>query len=883
MWTSRGTAARQDALPRQALHFAASKTRPLRHDISTGTLVNYQHPPRLEPVTWVTSHSFTRRQDGVPRDDPTMGVPKPTYPLSGHCSIVHDGTLYVYSPAGFQSLDLTEGAKWKTLPMDISLTGAQCVKAGKGETAMLYVVGGSANATAADWSYPGLMGYSIAQKKWDWIRPETWVTQNRQNHGAIYLEDAQSILVYAGSQTTGDITPSTQTFQISTVSPYRVSSQPDVQAPPSFRPMLLPWDSNRAVMVGGGPTNKAVWTFGAVEGWLDLGVGLLEPITNQDAVQGTVVSGTDGSKILETFDMSVNPNKVTRTALLKQGGTVASPGMTVGDKKAKRVTIQNWPQYNGTLAPTVARTGYSLASGDDDLVVVTGGSDVDPLCIFDQQDNAWVNATELFQGKQQQSVLLPTTSTSSTIPSPTASSSPSATAAGIAPAASSNKDKMLTVLGATLGAIFGIAILLILILFCLKQRKSKKTQPQETGYIEKDRLSFADRGTEYMTEAGGSVGQKFAEVNASQTSLAIVSGRTPGHKKGMASDSSTSGLVKKTSPLGYSEPVELSKFDLKPEPMAATMVRQNSGRAPPQPRVAAANLSRSRSSGWSRYFANNEATNLAQMPADRSTYASERTSTGSHSMYTDSRMYSQPPQAVAPLDIPRFDGQRINKVAKGSPTLGNSQENLAGPAMLPMQAELARANSNGSTHSGISHDDRFMRSPVDSWSPVSDNDRPVSSNYTGSVVIDNPSTYYPDNTSSFYPKSNISSFYPGQTSLGIPDGRDSTVTMFPNPNANQNTPPQLPNTFSSFYPAPPRVPGAPEGRESTVTMFPSGAGANTTPKLPNTHIDSYYASAPLGVHQDRESTITMFPRPGGEGPSKKEQSDMSWLNLGAGK
>jgi hypothetical protein len=810
-----------------------------------------------------------------------MGVPKPIFPLSGHCSIIHDGTLYVYSPVGFQSLDLVEGAKWKALPMDISLTGAQCVKAGKEDSAMLYVVGGSVNATAADWSYPGLMGYSVVQKKWDWIRPETWVTQNRQNHAAIYLEDAQTIMVYAGSQTTGDVVPSTQTFQISTVPPFRVSSSPNVQAPPSLRPMLLPWDSSHALMIGGGPANNAVWTFGAGEGWRDLGLTLEEPIVNPDAVQCTVVAGDDGSKVLERFDMNVSPNKVTRTALLRQGGTVASPGMTVGDgDKTKRLTIQDWPSYNGTLAPTVRRSGYSIAHGDDDTAVVTGGSEEDPLCMFDQQKNTWINATELFEGKQLQSVLLPTSSSSSTIPSSTASPSPTTSAAGIAPGAApiNNKDKMLTVLGATLGAIFGIAALLIIVLFCLKRRKSKKSINQEGGYIEKDRLSFADRGTEFMTEAGGSVGHKFAEVNSSQTSLAIMSGRTPGHKKGMASDGSTTGLVKKTSPLGYSEPMELSKFDLKPEPVAATVVRQNSGRTLPQPRVAAANLSRSRSSGWSRYFANNEATNLAHVPADRSTYASERTSTGSQSMYTDSRMYSQPPQAIPPLDIPKFDGQRINKVAKGSPTLGNSTENLPGQPMLPMQAELARANSNGSTHSGISHDDGYLRSPIHSWSPVAGNDRPTSSNYTGSVVIDNPSSYYPDNTSSFYPKSNFSSFYPGQEPAF--DGRDSTVTMFPIPDGTQTNGPQTSNTFSSLYPAPPRVPGALAGRESTVTVFPSGNSSDTMPSQQQGTFGSFRPASPP---QDRESTITMFPRPGGEVPSKNGQQDMSWLNLGAGK
>lgn len=772
-----------------------------------------------------------------------MGLPDPIFPLSGHCSVIHNGTLYVYSPAGFQSLVLAKGGKWKALPMDISLTGAQCVKADD----MLYVVGGSVNATAATWDYPGLMHYSFTENKWDWVRPETWVTQNRQNHAAIYLSDSHSILVYAGSQTTGDNGLSSQTFLIDTKAPFAVRSSPSADAPPAVKPMLMPWDSNHAVMIGGSPTNNAVFTFGPDEGWRNLGVTLTKPITNQDAVQCTVVSGTDGSKVLEQFDMSVSPNTVTRIALLNQGGTVAASGMTVGDKK-KRFTIQDWSAYNATFAPSATRSGYSVAQSDSDMVVVTGGSQEDPLCIFDTQENSWVNATELFVGKQQQSILQ---STSSAAPSSTAtatslasaSASPSVSAEAAPVAASSNKDRMLTVLGATLGAIFGIAAVLILILFCLKYKKSKK-KSQQGGYLEKDRLSFADRGAEFMSEAGGSVGHKFAEVNASQTSLAIMSGRANGHKRGMASDASTAGLIKK-SPLGYADPVEMSKFDMKPEPAGEKVVRQNSGRMPHQPR-AAGNLGRSRSSGWSRYFANNEATNLAQMPSDRSTFASERTSTGSMSMYTDSRMYSQPSQTVPPLDIPKFEGQRLSKVVTGSPTLGNSQENLPGQ---PMQAELARANSNGSTRSGISHDDHYLREPVESWTPVGDNNhRPASSNYTGSVVIDNrdgASSYYPDNTSSFYPKSNFSSFYPGQPKLGVPESRDSTTTIFPGGTPSSNAQPRAPpNYLGSLYPAPPRVPGAPEDRDSTVTVFPRGAP---------------------------------------EGAPKNGQQDMSWLNLGAGK
>ncbi|KAF2272591.1 uncharacterized protein EI97DRAFT_206472 [Westerdykella ornata] len=773
-----------------------------------------------------------------------MGVPEPKYALSGHCSVIHNNTLYVYSPAGFQSLALEEGAEWEQLPMDISLTGALCVKAvpgGNKEAARLYIVGGSVNATAASWDYPGLMHYTFAEKKWDWVRPETFVTQNRQNHAAAYIDDIRSILVYSGSQITGDNGPSSQTFLISTEPPFKIKSSPSNDAPPAVRPLLLPWDEKSAVMLGGGPQNTAVFLFSSQGGWRNLGVTLTEPFTNQDTEQCTLVSGDDGSKVLERFDMGATPNRVSRIALLNQGGTIAAPGTTVGDK-AKRLTISDWPAYNGTLAPTVTRAGFSIAQDDDGVAVITGGNPVDPLCIFDQRANEWVNATQLFAGDQ----LVIQSSPSSTVSTgtPTATEPPAASSSGVGAAAAAvpdRKARMLTVLGATLGAICGLAALLILFLLCLKRSKAKKRREIQSAYIEKDRLSFADRGAHFMSEAGGSVGRQFS---ASQTSLAIISGHpATNHKRGLGplgSDASTAGLISKKSPLAYSEPVELSKFDLKPEPIGEEkIVRQNSGRNPPR---GGAHTGRSRSSGWSKYFTNNEATNLAQ-PSNRSTFASERTSTGSQSNYTDSRMLSH---MVPPLEIPKFENQRVSRVPTGSPTLGHSQENL--PAE-PMQAELGRANSNSSTGSRRSQGDYYHRAPVESWTPVGAQERPPSSTYTDSMVgdihlRDGTSSYYPDGASSFYPKSNYSSFYPGQTPLHPPEGRESTVTVFPGGQPGGNG-------FAS-YPA-----------------NSHGSGFNLPPRI--------------GNPEDRESTVTVFPRGVPERPSNNAQQDMSWLNLGAGK
>ncbi|KAH8731145.1 hypothetical protein GQ44DRAFT_605352 [Phaeosphaeriaceae sp. PMI808] len=819
-----------------------------------------------------------------------MGYSEPKYPLSGHCSIVHDGTLYVYSSAGFQSLKLAEGAEWTALPMDISLTGGQCVDASS--AGMMYIVGGSVNQTAAAWNYPGLMHYSFAQKKWDWLRPESWTTQNRQSHAAVYLESSKKILVYSGSQNTGDNGPSTQTFLISTIPPYTVQSMQSAGAPPSVKPMLMALDTNSALLVGGGASNKALWKFSEAGGWQDLGVTLEQPIANPEAVQCAVVSGKGKSKVLERFDMSVAPNKVERILLLKEDGTPATPGARPG--KAKRVTVDNWPEYNGTYAPTSARSGYSLAQGEDGLTVASGGNVTQPIVVFNAKANSWMNETALFNGQQVilnselSSTMSPTSSPTS---APVSSSIPSSTStdAVAAPAAiPNNKARMLTVLGATLGTIFGIAAVLILVLLFLKYRKNKSKQNQ--GYVEKDgRMSFADRGADFMKEAGGSeVTTHYKLGNDSHSSLAIIQGRGPtGHKKNMASDASTAGLMKKTSPLGYSDPVELSKFDLKPEPIPERMVRQNSGRAP-----AAKSNPRARSSGWSRYFANNEPTNLANMPPDRSTYASDRTSTGSLSQYTGTRVYSQnPPQQIAPLEIPKFDGQRLSRVASGSPTLGSSIVTLP-HQVQPMQAELGRANSNGSTRSGLSYnDEHYFRDPVESWTPMGADQR-ASSTYTSSMVFDSnnknnaggTSSYYPDGTDSFYPRSDLSSFYPGQGKSMIgADARDSSHTMFPGAKLSTAPVNEVPtNTLSSMYPTPPRI-GVPQDRESTVTVFPGPNASQTAPadvlssNNNNNNPSAFYPQQRPG----HDSTVTMFPGSGGaQDKSKNGQSDMSWLNLG---
>lgn len=818
-----------------------------------------------------------------------MPLPKPPKQLNGHCSVINDNTLYVYQPDAFQKLDLRTGGNWTVLTNGASVTGGQCVKAvpnGDASQAALFIVGGNNGPS----NYPGLQKYTFSSQKWEWVEPTVPVTANRVNHGATFLNQSNSIAVYAGSQQAGDNTPSSQTFLIQLNSNNNVLSFSSIGQPPAVNPMLMPFNESHAAFIGGDSTNKKVFMFGP-SGWSDLGAQLSNPLTDQSKVQCTIVSGDDGSKVLETYDMGVSPNTVSRVALLNAGGSVAAPGTVVGgspSRKRKRnlverdnLSIDNWPAYNSSLAPKATRSGYSIAQDSTGRAVINGGSDVDPLCIFDQRQNAWLNATKLLVGDQEPLIVTPASVSSSIISSiPASTTLPTATSTStpLPPTtpANSGRSKMLTVLGATLGAIFGIAAILIIILLLLRWKREKRKRSGDKDYIEKDadRLSFADRGADFMREAGGSAANSTpASRNHSNTSLNIIAGRFANPNRGsghvrnggpIGSQASTAGLIQKNkSPLGYNEPMEMGMISEKSMPVASVVpvVEKPVARTEPPPPPTTTNAApmtadieqaRRHSSGWSRYFANNEATNLATMPsAGRGTYASDdsrNSSNPSESHYTDSRILSShqtPSQyTIQPLDLSyskfgiEIPGQRLSQVARASPTLTQSTENL------PMQAQLSRANST--SHSSISTlgegEGTFdsMESntrTATTWTPVSQRGydmRPPSaapsSDYTGSVR-QSEGPFKSGVPSSYYPNDGTSSYYPPSTGTGL---------------------------TGKFVPPLRLGEKAAEGRDSTVTVFPRGVPSMQPPPTTN------------GFKQAQD-----------QAQGRGQQGDMSWLNLGA--
>ncbi len=695
-----------------------------------------------------------------------MATPAPPIRLQGHCSVIDDGVLYVYSPDALLSLPLSEGGQWTRLPGGISVTGAACVRVVPGDDASraaLYVVGGTP-VDDSDGDYSGLQKFTFADQEWQTITPISPVTQNRRLHSATYLNSSSSILVFAGSQTRENDTYSSETFLISTEPPFDVRAFTS-NCPPVIAPYVLPWNSSHAVTLGGESDNRKIYTFGPDEGWRDLGVQLPQGLPDPATSSCTLVLGDDLSKVLDIYDLGVSPNEVTSLVLQDAGGEPPAPGQIVGrprssdDRRRKRdLTVADWPEYDATNAPTVIRAGFSIAQDADGLAVMTGGNDEDPLCIFDQRANSWLDTNALFAGNAN----VETTSNSrEDAVSPESSSSSSSPSSD--EGSSEGVRSQLTILGATLGAVFGLAAILGILLLFLRYRREKRKAAEDEAYMKEekdDRLSFADRGAPpYLGVLDDLPGHSLKESmfgfpesgHEAHSSYDIAAGTAGlglghGHKRGagaLGSDGSTAGLVLASGPMGTNAAYDLSRIGsdrssprlvprTEPSPPAAVIDSTPRGLM-----VGGADTS-SRGSGWSRYFANNEATDLANINPDRSTFASEN-----DDMYGDGqRISNQARHMPAPLEVPKRPG--LSQVASGSPTLGNAARNPNAPGMAiseGMAAELDRHGSVSSTASTEAGDQRTLTFLSDysgndntGWTPVTAapwDPRPASSNYTG--------------------------------------------------------------------------------------------------------------------------------------------------------
>ncbi|KAH8910770.1 hypothetical protein BR93DRAFT_934362 [Coniochaeta sp. PMI_546] len=650
-----------------------------------------------------------------------MPLPKPPVSLDDICSVIWNNTLYTYSQNAFQALPLIPGGNWTTLPLGEKVTGAACVGSTPADAGLagFYVVGGK--GTNPD--YQGLQKFTYSTGKWETITPQAPVTQQRLWHGAVYLTASDTILIYAGAQD-GAQNPSSQTFTIGASAPYTVISYQS-SAPPTINPILLPWSGSEAVLIGGSTTNKQIFIFKPETSWIDSGASLADPLEKDvTAMKATLVTGDDGCKNLYTFDMTQSPNAVTRTVLINgQGQPVQNSPRILTRSEVKRdnhaLTLGDWPQYNGTLAPTVTRTNYALAKDSEDLVVIAGGNKDDILCMFDGRGNGWQNATARLS--EQKVFAADTTSTSQT------SSTTPTTAAPIGVQGNSSGLATNTLLGIIFGSVFGAAVVLALIYLCIRRKRSQLAY-LEAGHMrrasgisspEKDSIVFAnDSLTRGLSGSGVFRGHQQQQSGNSFSSMAILMGKVnqqnhqhpPGLKRNPSDQtkrSSSSSVFNKAFKSTISKPIpQMAETMSAAPPRPPPELRDEKGVAfapnTAEPRSRTSNAvgaadgqeSTRRSSGWNRYWSGGSALNIigfgngnaAAAQSKRVTVESDRSS--EYSSVSHHRI-TQDSATVPPLNVyePRAS---FSRVTRGSPTISHYdkevKEGMTGRIERPVSA-----------------------------------------------------------------------------------------------------------------------------------------------------------------------------------------------------
>jgi hypothetical protein len=667
-----------------------------------------------------------------------MPIPQPLVALTGACSVIYDNVLYEYSSSAFQSLSLGKGSEWLKLTAGQPVDGAVCVGSTPSNLsdAGMYVVGG----TSSDSNYTGLQKYTYSTGTWATITPQATVTQDRIWHSATYLNGSDTILVYAGSQQ-GIQSLSSQTYTIGASEPYTVLSY-ESAAPPVIAPILLPWSATEAVVIGGDSLNTKVMLFDPARSWYDSNITLADPLPkNTTLVKGAIVTGTDGSKSLYTFDLGITPNTVNRTLLLNGNGesitgAVAIQGTDSGNattESRRDLATGTWPEYNATYVPDVVRTGYSLASDSNGMIVISGGTisggtPNDLLCVFQGTQNSWQNATAMLLGKGVSGL---SATPSSITAASSATAAPSTTVASTAtsvptPAAttsltSSDGLAPTTILAIALGVIFGVAFVLVALLFLVKRKRQRQDFvdagharrasgiPGEKDYLPRD-----------MAEATGQFypGHSQQESQGSFSSMAILMGKAHQNQQALnrkgskeSKRSSAGSILNKQfkSTIGRPELIPEPAVVAKDEKAAITFAAIANE---PKPRTGPV-LTRDgerRSSGWNRYWSGGSTLNAVGFGSGNGKRETQETDRSS--VYSEKRRMTQDSATVPALQM---EGRpEFNRVHSASPRVSHTNDDHLSEGQSGQIERPASGASSSGYSSGIPasvHDSR------ESWDP----------------------------------------------------------------------------------------------------------------------------------------------------------------------
>ncbi|KAI9928772.1 hypothetical protein ASPWEDRAFT_103837 [Aspergillus wentii DTO 134E9] len=617
-----------------------------------------------------------------------MIVPKPPVKLEGHCSVIYDNTLYTYSANGFASIPLEQDATWSNMTMGEPVSNAACITGAVDDTdkTAMYVIGGTGSSS----DYTGLQRYSFQDKEWKTIEPPTDNLSNRTGHGVAYLKSTSSIFIYGGSQKDSSVA-SSENFILKTVAPYNLMSSSTDGVPPATSPVLLPWSDNQVALLRGATEPNSIHLFDYSNAadtsgtWEKSNATLAHPIA--DNIQCAMFMGSNGSKVLESFDLNVSPNTVTSSVLLDSNGEAAPAGQTAGS--SKRDSLDDYPKYDSSLASTTTRSQYSLAQGDDGLVVLSSGSGTDSLSIFNQTSNGWVNATKLFYGDKSQQQILPSAS-------PSASATPTGSSTA-APAAGNDNDSsnVGTIIGATLGSVVGAAAILLILLFILKKKKDNKkraaAQAQGGSNDKGGRLSFQDQGIEPLTQSAYPMAKSPVPMAASSVdSLAIFSG-----KAGKESSGANPVVAQKST---QPKPSPLTTIQSSGEVTAASPYEADKS-FETEDAIGGQPGDRRTNEGWSKYFQDNNTTDLVGMEPEPSNSREISKS--------EARQSAWPMTNLTPLNFGFLDEPKpLGQVFSGSPTTEHANP-MDGRGLVIPEGQSARISSADSL--SVASDKRYSQ------------------------------------------------------------------------------------------------------------------------------------------------------------------------------
>ena len=687
--------------------------------------------------------------------------------------------------------------------------------------------------------------------------------------------------MYAGTQAE-HYGPSSQTFLIDTTPPYNVQAFNSI-APPVISPLVLSFNATHALMLGGDPMNTALFTFGPQEGWQQMDVRLQNGLRDSSMVQATILDGNDGSKVLEIFDFSKSPNEIS-TLLLQNATKTPSTAKRSFSRSAHHAakrrkrdsTSGDRPAYNSTLAPQQTRQGFSLAEDPKTgLTIASGGNSQDPLAIFNQTGNQWIDPNQFFGNPSAPS------STSST-PTSAATGTPASNSASPSQQAVNTKvrNKSLSILGGVLGGVFGCAALLVILLLllrCYRRRRNKKRDKQANSYVLEDKaeMDFRDVGADFMKEAGGSFGERTHQRNKSDKSGASVHKNVKAQERGGAASSQSKRalLHQQGESAGSTHSFWSRRSPDKSPPMISAPIM-----GPPIEETLRTDPRSD--TGWSRYWADKEPNSL---PLEHDQETRPQTYFSGESEYNSSNPHES--AEVEPLNVR----------ASQNPSLYPPNTRVMSPTGVPRPHQgLAithgagpdprdRPSTSSSQVSDIEEEDEYARHShsdgQESWTPVASigergsswtEDRPVSDYASSKAVVDNK----------------------------VPVDSRANSKIYPHPGERVRIP-NFPTVPNSQPPSGVHTPTSPvDESKSGIKNVASQDFARTASgrRIPDNASVATYSAAqvrerampdrsagPLpgyGTSQAR----TLFPRRqddlGPRGRGGRDTEDLSWLNLG---